>query len=401
MTKKHLFFATLVLLFSTTSCNDHVESSYLDTTSSSATEFKMNYDVTSTPLKYTPIDYDKVTYSTDNQHEDYFEYELNSEDDTYTIINIKKEYEEFTDTIYIPLSHDGKKVNQIKFSFNGTNIIHASSIIFPETFSKIITIFAHDVKKLVLPRTMDYFDWTVQQNKLTELILPETCKEFIPICSTNISSITYPKGVETINLPTSQYVKQIIIPESAKKIASDNSPYYNSNINTMGVVEVYNFSSKIDYWDLLDAIPTLKSVKESLDVTSDIVEANNLLFFIDREEDDELSFLGFCTSYSDLIILPRTVDNKTYTIKKYSFEEYASCYKSLVVPSGIETIEEKAFFNCSIRNVYFEDETWPETYHKDFVRIELLGGSIDDDIYKIYYHMGGTWIYVNGIPTSI
>lgn len=400
MNKKHLFFAALAFLFSTTACNDHVDSSYLDTTSSSVSEFKMNYDVVSTPLKYTTIDYDKVTYSTDNRHEDYFEYELNTEDDTYTIVNIKKEYEDFTDTIYIPISHDDKNISCINWVKTERNIMHASSIIFPKTFSKIITIFAHDVKKLVLPRTMDYFNWTVQQNKLTDLILPETCKEFIPIRSTNISSITYPKGVEVINLPTSQYVKQIIIPESAKKI----NPIINGNSNkdTMGIVEVYNFSSKIDYFDLLDVIPTLKSVKESLDITSDIVEANNLLFFIDREENDELSFLGFCTSYSDLIILPRTVDNKTYTIKKCSFEEYASCYKSLVVPSGIEFIEEKAFFNCSIHDIYFEDEMWPEEYHTKFVCIELLGESKNnDERCKINYHMGGTWEYVDGIPTVI
>lgn len=388
---KTLLFLSFILL---SSCSGNANSISKENSSNTVSGESSSSDTKKETIKNylnpQSIDYSSVTYSTDNRCEDYFEYELNDDNETYCIVDIKKEYS-YSDKLYIPLTHNSKAVNVLNMGINKKYIFEATEIYFPETFSKIINIYMPNVVTLVLPRYLDSYSAEYNCTHLTTLILPEKCKDFHYPTTYFFPSITYPKDCETIYIPSDGYFKQIIIPECATSIVKPYYSYY-----AYSIVEVYCLSDNITNEQLYEAIPTLKSVKRSLNIQSNIFEVNNLLFY--KDEKTDLTFLGGLTKPIDVMILPSNIDGETYGIEPHSFDNIWFNFPSkIVVPSGLKYIKEYAFVNCKIFDVFFEDEIMPEEYEKScFVKM-LLG--INSNI--INYHMGGTWHYVDDIPTVI
>lgn len=374
----------LILLITFTllcSCNKDLSSSW---------QTSNNIDGTNETLINQEVDYDSVLYSTTNECEMYFEYELNTEDDTYKIVDIKKEYAKLNGTIYIPLTHNGKQVSRIE-EITESN---AKEVIFPETFKEIIDIRFIMVKKLILPRYLESIidDSHTEYFDLIELILPQRCKQFYPLRLVHINTLRYPDDCEVLYLPASRNIKQILIPKSVENISNllVNDMYYENH----GIVEVYCLSNLSD--DIIrKSIPTVKIIKRSLDMKSNIVKVNNILFYIDNAD---AICLGAYSSTNDIMILPTMVAGKKYKIEQYCFFLLEKHPMSIVIPKGITSIAYKAFYECELSDLFFEDEKLPSTYHDKLAVRDVPDGCIDPDKYKITYHMGGTWEYVNGVP---
>lgn len=362
------------------SCNQDFSSSF---------QTSNNIDATNETLTNQEVNYDLVLYSTTNECETCFEYEL-SDDNTYKIVDIKKEYAKLNGTIYIPLTHNGKQVSRIE----ETTESNAKEVIFPETFKEIIDIRFIAVEKLILPRYLESIidDSHTEYSNLIELTLPQKCQKFYPLRLVHINTLRYPDDCTTLYLPATRNIKQIIIPKSTENISDllVNDMYYENH----GIVEVYCFANLSD--DIIQkAIPSVKIIKRSLDTESNIVKVNNILFYVDNAD---VICLGAYTSINDIMKLPKIVAGKKYKIEQYCFFLLEKHPMSIVIPKGITSIAYKAFYECEISDLFFEDEELPSTYHEKLAVRDVPDGCMNPDKYKITYHMAGTWGYVNGVP---